>query len=169
VQNPEVERDLHNLRARVVDMEIRQRRTADVGDISESENEDDAGHGEEEIPVEDAANERLLKVVARMGAKVKMDIPVYEGNLDVEELIDWIRALDTYFDYEDIEEDKKVRHAVMRLKGHATLWWDELQVDRRCQGKQKIKSWDRMIAKMKEKFIPRDYQISLFKRMQNLR
>jgi hypothetical protein len=36
VQNPEVERDLHNLRARIVDMEIRQRRTADVGDISES-------------------------------------------------------------------------------------------------------------------------------------
>jgi hypothetical protein len=169
VQNPEVERDLHNLRARVVDMEIRQRRIADVGDISESENEDDVGHGEEEILVEDAANERLLKVVARMGAKVKMGILVYEGNLDVEELIDWIRALDTYFDYEDIEEDKKVRHAVMRLKGHATLWWDELQVDRRCQGKQKIKSWDRMIEKMKEKFIPRDYQISLFKRMQNLR
>ena len=26
-----------------------------------------------------------------------------------------------------------------------------------------------MIAKMKEKFIPRDYQISLFRRMQNLR
>jgi len=44
VQNPEVERDLHNLRARVVDMEIRERHTADVGDISESENEDDAGH-----------------------------------------------------------------------------------------------------------------------------
>jgi hypothetical protein len=98
-----------------------------------------------------------------------MDIPVYEGNLDAEELLDWIRALDTYFDYEDIEEDKKVRHAVTRLKGHAALWWDELQADRRCQGKQKIKSWDRMIAKMKAKFIPRDYQISLFRRMQNLR
>jgi hypothetical protein len=169
VQNPEVERDLHNIHARLVDMEIRQRCTTDVGDISESENEDDAGHGEEEIPVEDAANERLLKAVARMGAKAKMDIPVYEGNLDVEELLDWIRALDTYFDYEDIEEDKKVKHAVMRLKGHAALWWDELQADKHCQGKQKIKSWDRMIAKMKAKFIPRDYQISLFRRMQNLR
>ena len=32
-----------------------------------------------------------------------------------------------------------------------------------------IKIWDRMIAKMKEKFIPRDYQITLFQRMQNLR
>jgi hypothetical protein len=88
VQLPEVERDLHNLRAMVVDMEIRQRRKADAGDISEFENEDDVGHGEEEIPAEDAANEHLLKAVARVGAKVKMDIPVYEGNLDVEELLD---------------------------------------------------------------------------------
>jgi hypothetical protein len=35
-----------------------------------------------------------------------------------------------------------------------------LQADRRSKGKQKIKSWDRMIAKMKAKFIPRDYQIT---------
>jgi hypothetical protein len=49
------------------------------------------------------------------------------------------------------------------------LWWDELQANRRYKGKQKIKSWDRMIAKMKVKFIPRDYQITLFRRMQNLR
>jgi hypothetical protein len=104
-----------------------------------------------------------------MGAKEKMDIPVYEGNLDAEKLLDWIRALDTYFDYEDIEEDKKVKYAVTRLKGHETLWWDELQDDRCCKGKQKIKRWDRMIAKMKAKFIPRDYHITLFRRIQNLR
>jgi hypothetical protein len=48
-----------------------------------------------------------------------MDIPMYEGNLDVEEL-------HKYFDYEDIEEDKKVKHVVTRLKGHGTLLWDEL-------------------------------------------
>jgi len=90
---------------------------------------------------------------------------MYEGNLDVEELLDWFRALDKYFDYEDIKEDKKVKHVVTILKGHATLWWDELQVDKRCKGKQRIKSWDRMVAKMKAKFIPRDYQINLFRRM----
>jgi hypothetical protein len=78
-------------------------------------------------------------------------------------------AAASYFDYEDVEEEKKVKHVVTRLKGHATLWWDELQADRRCRGKQKIKSWDRMIVKMKEKFIPMDYHISLFRRMQNLR
>jgi hypothetical protein len=169
VKNLEVERDLHDIRTRLMDVEIKQRHTANVGDVSESKSEDEVGHGEEEVTAEHATHECLIRVVARMSVRSKMDIPVYEGNLDAEELLDWIRALDTYFDYEDVEEDKKVKHVVTRLKGHATLWWDELQGDRRCQGKQKIKSWDRMIANMKVKFIPRDYQITLFRKMQNLR
>jgi hypothetical protein len=94
-----------------------------------------SGEGSASVAAEDAANERLLRAIAGMGAREKMDIPVYEGNLDVEELLDWIRALDTYFDYEYVEEDKKDKHVVTRLKGHATLWWDELQADRRCKGK----------------------------------
>jgi hypothetical protein len=74
-----------------------------------------------------------------------------------------------YFDYEDVDEEKKVRHVVTRLKGHATLWWDELQAERRSKGKQKIKNWDRMVAKLKAKFMPKDYQINLFRKLQNLR
>jgi hypothetical protein len=168
-QNLEVERQLQELRSMIVDMGVKQRRKADAGDTSESDDEGDAGQGAGEIPTEDAANERLMNAIAQMSSKTKMDIPTYEGNMDAEEMLDWIRALDTYFDYEDIEEDKKVNHAVTKLKGHAALWWDELQADRRWKGKQKIKSWDRMVAKMKAKFIPRDYQITLFRRMQNLR
>jgi hypothetical protein len=38
-----------------------------------------------------------------------------------------------------------------------------------AKASKKIKSWDRMVAKMKAKFIPKDYQITLFRRMQNLR
>jgi hypothetical protein len=167
--DPAMEREMHDLRARLEDMETTQRRTVSAGDLSDSESEIEAEHEREEVAAKDAANERLIRAIARMGARAKMDILVYEGNLDAEELLDWIRALDTYFDYEDVEEDKKVKHVVTRLKGHAALWWDELQADRRCKGKQKIKSWDIMIAKMKAKFIPRDYQITLFRRMQNLR
>jgi hypothetical protein len=163
-----MERQVHDLRARLEDMETVQIFTASAGDLSDSESEVEA-ELEEEVAAKDAGNEFLIKAIARMGAKAKMNIPIYEGNLDVEELLDWIRALDTYFDYEDVEEDKKVKHVVTRLKGHAALWWNELQADRRCKGKQKIKSWDRMISKMKAKFIPRDYQITLFRRMQNLR
>jgi hypothetical protein len=167
--NPDIERQMRDLRARLEEMETTQRRGVGAGEFRDSEVEEEAGHEAEEVTAEDASTERLIRAISRMSSKTKMDIPVYEGSLNAEELLDWIRALDTYFDYEDIEEDKKVRHAITKLKGHAALWWDELQANRRCKGKQKIKSWDRMIAKMKAKFIPRDYQITLFRRMQNLR
>jgi hypothetical protein len=167
--NAEMERQLRDLRARLEDMETTQRRGVDVGEFSDPEVEEEAGHEREEVTAEDASTERLIRAISRMSSKTKMEILTYEGSLNAEELLDWIRALDTYFDYEDIEEDKKVRHVVTKLKGHAALWWDELQEDRRSKGKQKIKSWDRMIAKLKAKFIPRDYQITLFRRMQNLR
>jgi hypothetical protein len=118
--DPVMERQMRDLRARLEDMETTQRRTASAGDLSDSESEVEAER-EEEVAAEDASNERLIRAIARMGAREKMDIPVYEGNLDAEELLDWIRALDTYFDYEDVEEDKKVKHAVTRLKGTCSI------------------------------------------------
>jgi hypothetical protein len=110
-----------------------------------------------------------LKFVSRIGARERIEVPMYEGNLEVEKLLDWVRDMEKYFYYEDIEEDKMVKHEVTRLKGHATLWWDELQTKRRSKGKQKIKNWDRLVAKMKAKFIMKEYQINLFKRLKNLR
>jgi hypothetical protein len=80
VPNPAVERDIHDLHTRVMDMEIKQRHTADIGDVSESESEDEDGHGEEEITAEDATHERLIRAISRMSVRAKMDIPVYEGN-----------------------------------------------------------------------------------------
>ena len=77
--------------------------------------------------------------------------------------------MDKYFNYEYFDEEKKVIHVVTRLKGHASLWWDELQTERRSKGKQNIKSWDRMVAKMKDNFMPKYYQINLFRKLQNLR
>jgi len=104
-----------------------------------------------------------------MGAREKMEIPMSEGKLDVEDLLDWIRARDKYFDYEDIEDKSKVKHVVTRLKGHTGLWWDELQDNKRIEGKKKIKNWDRIVAKLNAMFIPKDYQITMFRRLQNLR
>jgi hypothetical protein len=147
-------------------MEATQRRALDAGDINDAESE--------EVEVEEAAGENvveehLLREVVRLGARTKIKVPMYEGNLDTEELLDWIISMDKYFDYEDVNEEKRVRHVVTRLKGHATLWWDELQDETRSKGKQKIKNWDLMVAKMKAKFMPKDYQINLFKNLQNLR
>lgn len=44
-----------------------------------------------------------------------------------------------------------------------------MQDERKRRNKQKIKSWDKMIAKLRGKFLPKDYQLTLFRQMQNLR
>ena len=61
--------------------------------------------------------EHLLRVVFNLGVREKIDIPMYEGNLDTEEFLDWIREMDKYFDYEDVEEEKKVGYLITRLGG----------------------------------------------------
>jgi hypothetical protein len=68
-------------------MEATQRRAPDAGDINDAESE--------EVEVEEAAGEnvveeRLLREVVRLGARAKIEVPMYEGNLDVEELLDWV-------------------------------------------------------------------------------
>jgi hypothetical protein len=104
-----------------------------------------------------------------MGARENIEVPMYEGNLYVEEMLDWIISLDKYFYYEEIDDEKKVKHVVTRLKGRVALWWDGWKDDKRCNGKQKLKSWDRIVAKLEVKFIPKDYQINMFRKLQNLR
>lgn len=72
-------------------------------------------------------------------------------------------------DSEEIEDEKKVKFVVTKLKGHATLWWDGVQAKRRRLGKQPIMNWNRMVAKLKGKFLPSDYRQTLFRQMQNIR
>ena len=42
-------------------------------------------------------------------------------------------------EYDEIEEDKKVRLDMTRLKGHASLWWDSVQAERRRKNNPFIK------------------------------
>jgi hypothetical protein len=156
--NRDVEREMRELRARMEAIEETQRRELDVEDINDAKSE--------EVEVEEAvgdnvAKERLLRAVVRLGARAKIEVLMYKDNLDAEEMLDWVRSMDKYFNYEYVDEEKRVRHAL--------LWWNELQVERRSKGKHKIKNWDRMVAKLKAKFMPKDDQINMFRKLQNLR
>jgi hypothetical protein len=153
---------MQELRERMEVMEAAHRRAPEAGDISDAKSEEIEA---KEATREHVAEERMLREVVILGARAKIEAPMYEGNLDAEELLDWIRSMDKYFDYEDVDGEKRVRHAVTKLKVHATLWWDELQVERRSRGKQKINNWDKMVANMKAKFMPKDYQINLFRNL----
>ena len=56
----------------------------------------------------------------------RLEFPTYDGSFIAEHLIEWISELDKYFEYDEIEEDKRFRLVVTRLKGHASLLWDSV-------------------------------------------
>jgi hypothetical protein len=77
--------EMRQLRAMLDAMVKTQIREPDVGDVNESENEDAE---EEEVAGEQATEERLVRVVVKMGTRAKIEVPMYKGNLNVEELLD---------------------------------------------------------------------------------
>ena len=102
-------------------------------------------------------------MLMKTSGRPRIEVPMYSGNLNVEELMDWINSLIKYFDFEEIEDKKKVTYAATRLKGHATIQWDELQIHQERRGKKKINSWDKMLYNIKIQFIPKDYELNLLR------
>ena len=90
--------------------------------------------------MQEASELRYFRSILGETSRPKPKVSTYDGSLIVEHLIDWISELDKYFEYDEIEEGKRVRLDVIRLKGHASVWWDSVQAERRRKNKSLIKS-----------------------------
>ena len=49
----------------------------------------------------------------------KVEVPEYEGKLDLEEFLDLLQTVEGVFEYKDVIEDKKVKLIALRLKKYA--------------------------------------------------
>ena len=77
----------------------------------------------------------LLRTVPGSAVKPRIEVSSFAGGLNPEEIVEWINEMNKCFDYEEMSKDKKVNFAVTKLKGHARLWWDGVQAERRRDGK----------------------------------
>ena len=124
--------------------------------VVRDESEDERAKGQanqeeqEEEEVLNLGEEKLFKALTKIGKRPKFKVPTFSGKLNPEELIDWINELEEYFEYEEIEDPDRVKFAKAKLKGHAKVWWQEVQLDRNNRGKDKITKWERMVAKLKQ-------------------
>lgn len=66
-------------------------------------------------------------------------------------------------------EEKRVSYAKDRLKGSTLVWGKMMQDDRVTENKKKITSWERMNIRLKVQFLPTDYEIQMYKKVQNLK
>ena len=73
--------------------------------------------------------------------KLKVDIPFFSDNLNMEDFINWIVEIDKFFDYMEVLEEKRVKLVACRLKGCASTWWKMLHNRRLREGKQLMRTW----------------------------
>lgn len=59
--------------------------------------------------------------------------------------------------------------AKSRLRGAALTWGKFIQDEREKEGKKPIATWKGMLSKIRETYIPKDYEIQLHRKRQNLR
>ena len=90
-----------------------------VRDESKDEEEVEKNVGEEVVL--NLEEERLFKAIYKIIKRPKFEIPTFLGNLNPEELINWINELEQCFEYEDIEDPDRVKFVKEKLKGCAKL------------------------------------------------
>ena len=98
----------------------------------------------------------------------RVDIPEFEGKLDLEEFFDYLSTVERLFKYKDAPEDKKVKLVALKLQKYASLWQKNLCAKRIRNWKKKIRSWEKMKTKLKARFLPSYYIQDSYAKLHNL-
>ena len=132
--------------------------------------EDNLSEDEEEAEAILRGNRRgYQKEPDRQMFRMKMDLPSFNGQLQIEGFLDWLVLIERFFDYMDIPEDKKVKLVAYRLLGGAFAWWEQLQSTQLRQGKGMVQTWNKMKRLLCSRYLPPDYKQILFKQYQECR
>ena len=83
---------------------------------------------------------------------------MYNGEVNVEKLDNWIRQLEVYCRIQKLQDDEaKIQLASLRLEGASLIWWEaKTQEDVKKHGKV-LTSWNDFIVAIRRQFYPLAY------------
>nr|GFA55070.1 reverse transcriptase domain-containing protein [Tanacetum cinerariifolium] len=90
--------------------------------------------------------------IRSMGLKIK--ILEFTFKVHPDDFIDWLSMVERVFDVQVIPNKLKVKLVAIKLRQHASLWWDHVNKRRLIEVKSKVETWDTMKKLMKAKFLP---------------
>ena len=81
-----------------------------------------------------------------MKLDVKFELPIYDGEMNLEKLDNWIKQLEVYCRIQNIYDEKtKIQLATLRMGGTTLIWWEsKTQLDLKQKGKV-ISSWSKFL------------------------
>ena len=101
--------------------------------------------------------------------KVHLEVAEFYGKLNPTTFLDWIMSLENYFDWYAMPDNRKVRFVKAKLKGVAGLWCYNIENQLHIMGQPPIDTWDEMKLKMKEHFLPTDYEQLMYIKLFSLK
>ncbi|XP_031378325.1 uncharacterized protein LOC116193718 [Punica granatum] len=148
-----------------------------AGNSDESRHGSDVGEVGEVNPFHDEDSDLSTeRASSRFGRRnrfedygIKVDIPDFEGQMHPEDFIDWLATVERVFDFKNIFEEKKVKLVAIKLKKHASVWWENLKRRREREGKRRIVTYEKMKWELKKKFLPARYKQDIFSLLYNFK
>lgn len=130
---------LRQIAARLEVVEATQRRGVHLEDVSDDEEVAPNYNLEPEVEQDE---EMLLRFLFGVNSRLAVEVACYDGKLETDVVLDWISKMDNFFEYENTPDNQKVKIAVTKLKGHTSLCWDHLQIERQ-KGEKKDQDLDK--------------------------
>jgi hypothetical protein len=118
------------------------------------------GDGSEDPSTERRMHKRQHHAQAhanQWGNGFKLNISEFQGDLQPEEFMDWVLAVEEVFEFNGVLDERRVSLVVHTLRGRVAAWWQQLKQSRVWQGQLKINSWKKLLKKMRVAFLPRKY------------
>ncbi|RVW15561.1 hypothetical protein CK203_077754 [Vitis vinifera] len=112
---------------------------------------------------------KLFELDDDVTKKVRLEVAEFYGKLNPTAFLDWIMSMEDYFDWYAMPENRKVRFVKAKLKGAARLWWHNIENQAHRTGQPPIDTWDEMKLKMKEHFLPTDYEQLMYTKLFSLK
>ena len=99
---------------------------------------------------------------------LKFDPPEFEGNLNPNLFMEWIRALERFLEAREYSDEKAFKVAVLKLKKYVSLWYENVKKQRAREGKARIRTWSKLKKLLTKRFLPNNYKCELYLRVSSL-
>jgi hypothetical protein len=90
---------------------------------------------------------------------VKFELPMYDGEVNVERLDNWVIQVEVYCSVQQIKyESTQIKLASLRLLGTTLIWWKSKLQNGTQQVGNVFPSWKVFISALRKQFYPLDYK-----------
>ena len=99
----------------------------------------------------------------------KINLPEFDGRMDLNEFLDWLNMVEHVFEYYDLPEREKMKLVAIKMCKNASIWWKNLKRQRERDGKKKIGTWEKMKKELKRRYLPTNYHQDIYLKFHNFK